>query len=271
MDDVRWEAIPKPYADTACEKILAALKENAVLFAVGRNVDNPQGRAILDQFAKAGHVLANHTWSHKSYHAVEPDWFEQDILKNEALLKTRPNFQKLFRFPALKEGKTAEARDTMRRFLADHGYRNGAVAIDASDWYYDQRLREKLAREPEFEIIRYRRPYLDHLWNRATYYDVMAKMVLGDRFPYTILLHYNMINALYLGDALDMFRKRGWDVVSAEAAFKDPVYAKQPKTAPAGESLVWALAKETGKYDDVLRYPGEDGDYEKAFLDSMGL
>jgi hypothetical protein len=40
---------------------------------------------------------------------------------------------------------------------------------------------------------------------------------------------------------------------------------------PAGESLLWALAKETGKFDSLLRYPGEDDVYEKPKLDRLGL
>jgi len=34
---------------------------------------------------------------------------------------------------------------------------------------------------------------------------------------------------------------------------------------------VWALAKESGKFEEILRYPGEDGDYEKAKMDQLGL
>ena len=40
---------------------------------------------------------------------------------------------------------------------------------------------------------------------------------------------------------------------------------------PAGESLIWALAKESNKFDRSLRYPGEDGDYEKPKMDALGL
>lgn len=36
-------------------------------------------------------------------------------------------------------------------------------------------------------------------------------------------------------------------------------------------SLVWALAKETGKFDGLLRYPGEDDEYEKPIMDALGL
>jgi hypothetical protein len=269
MDDVNWKNIPAAYADSACDNILNALQRNnvkAALFAVGQNVDNPEGRSILDRWAKAGHLLGNHTWSHKNYHSVTPEWFEEDILKNEALLKSWPNYRRFFRFPLLKEGKTAAIRDAMRRFLAKHGYHNAAVTIDASDWYYDQRLRTHLAAVEQF-----RAPYLKHLWDRAHYYNDLSVKVLGRCVQHTILVHYNLINSLYLGDALTMFRQQGWDLISAEAAFRDPVFKRQPKTAPAGESLIWALAKETGRFETMLRYPGEDDVYEKPILDHLGL
>jgi hypothetical protein len=68
-----------------------------------------------------------------------------------------------------------------------------------------------------------------------------------------------------------MFHRHGWRIVSAEHAFRDPVFLRAPKTVPAGESLLWALAKETGKFEDILRYPGEDDVYEKPKLDRLGL
>ena len=275
MDDVAWKMIPAPYEVTTCDRILGALKDHgdskAALFAVGQNVDNERGHAILDAWNRAGHMLGNHTWSHKGYNSVEPGWFEEDILKNEALLKAWPNYRKFFRFPMLKEGKTAESRDTLRAFLAKQGYRNGHVTIDASDWYYDQRLRARLASEPGFAVARYREPYLNHLWNRATYYNDLSVKVLGRSIPHTLLVHYNLINTLFLGDVLSMFRTRGWDLNSAEKAYQDAVFLRQPAIAPAGESLLWALAKETGRFDAILRYPGEDDTYEKPILDGLGL
>jgi peptidoglycan/xylan/chitin deacetylase (PgdA/CDA1 family) len=272
MDDVTWQVIPRPHVD---DNILIALREHgnlkAALFAVGQNVDNERGRAILDAWNREGHMLGNHTWSHKGYNSVETAWFEQDLLRNEALLKEWANFRKFFRFPALKEGKTAEKRDEMRTFLAEHEYRNGHVTIDASDWYYDLRLRERLKAESAFDVNRYREPYLNHLWDRALYYDGLAHKVLGHGIPHTILIHYNFINSLFLGDALSMFQTRGWNLVSAAEAYQNPVFLQQPRIAPAGESLIWALAKETGKFDDTLRYPGEDDVYEKPVLDRLGL
>jgi hypothetical protein len=68
-----------------------------------------------------------------------------------------------------------------------------------------------------------------------------------------------------------MFRAKGWGIVDAEEAFSDPVFTREPDTVPAGESLLWALAKETGKFESRLRYPGEDDVYEKPLLDRLHL
>lgn len=47
----------------------------------------------------------------------------------------------------------------------------------------------------------------------------------------------------------------------------DPLYSRQLTALPAGESLLWALAKQEKAPD--LRYPAEDGTYEKAVLDAI--
>jgi hypothetical protein len=49
------------------------------------------------------------------------------------------------------------------------------------------------------------------------------------------------------------------------------VYDRQPKTLPAGETLIWALAKESGKFEKELRYPGEDDIYENPRMDARQL
>lgn len=273
MDDVRWQLLPEERRSEAEARLLNHLRHTrAFLFAIGGAVDNPQGAAILRRWSDAGHRIGNHTYSHQPASGqMTPGQFEADILRNEAVLRGYPAFRKWFRFPALKEGATREIRDRYRTFLARHGYRNGAVTIDASDWYYNQRLLERLAAEPGFDATLYRQPYLDHIWQRAQFYDQLSRDVLGRSVPHTLLIHYNLLNSLFLGDLLEMFQAKGWDVVDAEEAFSDPVFTRQPDTAPAGESLIWALAKETGKFENRLRYPGEDGVYEKPLLDRLGL
>ncbi len=66
-----------------------------------------------------------------------------------------------------------------------------------------------------------------------------------------------------------MFKERCWRIVTPSEAFADPMYASRPATIPAGESIVWALAKQAGRTG--LRYPAEDGPYEEPILTRKGL
>jgi len=274
MDDVHWRAIPEPYARDANARLLHALERgelHAALFCVGKNVEDSTGSAIAQSWGAAGHIIANHTYSHQPYTEIDAVAFGEDFLRCDAIVEKFTGFRKLFRFPALKEGNTAAKRDWMRTFLREHGYRNGHVTVDASDWYYDARLRQRLQKEPSFDVARYRQPYLDHIWDRATYYDGLARRALGRTVPHTLLIHYNLLNSLFLGDLLSMFRDKGWKLMDASEAFTDPIFKSEPKIVPAGESLIWALAKESGKFDGELRYPGEDHVYERPKLDRLGL
>jgi hypothetical protein len=60
-------------------------------------------------------------------------------------------------------------------------------------------------------------------------------------------------------------------LANAQTAYQDPVFSNAPRIVPAGESLIWAMAKESGKFEGKLRYPGETGEYEKDKLDRLGL
>ena len=59
--------------------------------------------------------------------------------------------------------------------------------------------------------------------------------------------------------------------MDADAAVGDPVYRRAPLTLPGGESLAWALAAETGRFDGGLRWPGEDSTYQAPEMDTLGL
>jgi peptidoglycan-N-acetylglucosamine deacetylase len=243
------------------------------MFVAARNVDDEHNRELLEDWSSAGHVIANHTYSHfvidSPPHSLAE--FQEDVLKAERVLTGIKNYQRLFRFPALKEGNTVESRDGMRAFLDAHGYRNGYVTIDASDRYYAERLASKLRADRTFATERFRGPYVDHIRDRSQYYDGLARNVLGRSPRHTLLVHYSYLNAHFLGAVLEMYKQMGWRLVNSDDAFADPVFRSRPKILPAGESLIWALAKESGRYEGQLRYPGEDGAYEKARLDALGL
>jgi peptidoglycan/xylan/chitin deacetylase (PgdA/CDA1 family) len=276
MDDFNWRDPVKLTAAERNQSILDTLKSHSIkaaLFVIGRNVEADEGKRLLNDWNAAGHLIGNHTYSHRNYNASSTvvAEYEEDILRAEALLKDFPRFRKYFRFPMLKEGDTVEKRDVMRSFLAEHGYRTGHVTIDNSDWAIDQRLTTRLKKDAAADVKPYRDFYLEHLWSRAEYYDSLARRVLNRPVKHTILVHFNLLNGLFLGDVIDMFKSKGWQPIDAEDAFNDPVFAAQPKVVPAGESIVWSLAKENETIAKSLRYPAEDGEYENARMDKLKL
>jgi len=65
-------------------------------------------------------------------------------------------------------------------------------------------------------------------------------------------------------------RKAG-NRLDADYAYRDEVYDWPPNILPAGESLIWALARQSGKFEKELRYPGEDDVYENPEMGALRL
>jgi peptidoglycan/xylan/chitin deacetylase (PgdA/CDA1 family) len=276
MDDFSWQNSVYQTAEARNRSILDTLSTHSIkaaLFVVGRNIETEDGKRLLSAWNSAGHVIGNHTYSHQNLNApsMALGTYEEDILRAENLLKNFTGFKKYFRFPMLKEGDTAEKRDGLRTFLVQHSYRVGHVTIDTSDWAITTRLADRLSKDASFDPKPYRDFYLEHMWDRAQYYDALARRVLGRPVKHTILTHYNLLNGLFLNDLIEMFKSKGWQFIDAEDAFSDAVFAAKPKVLPAGESIVWALAKANGTIAPSLKYPAEDGDDVVAQMKKAGL
>lgn len=256
------------------DQLLKTLKDNSVhsiLFAAGGRIDSQEGMYLATQWVQQGHEVGNHSYSHLNLAKAEVslDTYLADIERNESLLARLPSWSRRYRFPYLKEGDTQAKRDGVRQWLSSHSYGSGAVTIDASDWFYDQRLRAWMAAHPGQSPSVFRQPYIRHLLDRARYYAALARQTMGREVDHVMLLHTNTINALFLDDVIAALREAGWSLISPSEAYADSVYEQVPDVLPAGESLLWSLAKKQGLKG--LRYPAESDVYEKPKLDALGL
>ena len=264
---MKWQDV-----NTRILKAIASRNVRAALFVCGMRVDEADGSRLLTAWDQAGHLIGNHTYSHLFYgEQTSYADFAVDFLKNEKIIAPYGNRRPLFRYPFLKEGDTAEKRDKFRALLKERGYRSGRVTIDASDWYVNQRLLRRWEAQPKTPVDAYRDFLVAHLLDRAVFYRQLAIELLGRDIRHTLLLHYNPLNALVLTEVMAAFENAGWQWIDASLAYEDPVFRSQPNIVPAGESLVWGLARESGRFADRLRYPGEDGEYERSKMDALGL
>jgi peptidoglycan/xylan/chitin deacetylase (PgdA/CDA1 family) len=229
------------------------------------------GMPLIERWAAAGHGVGNHTATHRSLASADVSLqdFIADVQRADEALRVLPTFVPMLRFPYLKEGDTLDKRDGMRAWMSEHGYRSAPVSIDTSDWYYNQRYLALQAAGRKEAVRRLQRAYVRHLLARAVYYDTLARQVLGRSPAHVLLLHVNAINAAALPAVIEGFRAKGWHFVAARTAFEDPLYRMQPDTLPAGESIIWAVAKQRGV--EGLRYPAEDASYERPLLRGQGI
>lgn len=243
----------------------------AIFFVTGYDKDSEKGTYLLNSWNDKGHKIGNHTFTHPNYNSenVSFEDFSREFLQNDSLIRQYSNYTPLFRFPYLKEGNTQHKVNLFRALMKEQEYRNGHVTIDASDWYIDSRLLKKLKEDPNADLEGFRQFYLEHIYERAKYYESLAYSLKGRHINHTLLLHHNLSAALFLDDLIAMFKEKGWEVMSADEAYQDKIFTERP--AIAGESLIWALAKESGKFKNYLRYPAEDSKYEKDKMDKLGL
>lgn len=276
FDDGSTNDMPNYKLEEWNEMLLANLKKHdlkSVLFVKGSSLTGEKGNYIISSWDNANHKIANHTYSHKNFNSekVTLEQFETDFLINDSTIRRYKNFYPYFRFPYLKEGDTKEKVDGFREFLNEQSYKNGHVTIDASDWYVNGRLVERLKENPNADISGFKEFYVSHLYDRALFYDSLATALTNRKISHVILLHHNLAAALFLDDLIEYFETNGWEVMDAEEAYKDEIYNNEPGNIPAGESLIWAMAKQSGNFENILRYPAEDGEYEKEKMDKLGL
>ena len=254
--------------------ILDALAEadlQSILFPIGSRVNSNVGLELVNAWADAGHKIGNHTYLHMNFGSrnTSLEGFIADVEKNHRLFNPMDSWVNLLRFPLLKEGETATKRDSFRQWMFDNDYKPAPISIDTSDWFYSSRFIAWRAEHPNAELDGFRSIYLEHLWDRANYYDSLSQQVLGRSIDHVFLLHTNAINAAFLPDVIALFNDRGWHTIDANQAFQDPVYSMSPDVLPAGESILWSLSKQQGVAN--LRYPAEDSRYEEAALQDLGF
>lgn len=276
FDDGKTHDIGQYKLEVWNQMLLDNLKKHnlkAILFSAGHNKLTSEGKYVLSSWNGAGHLIANHTFSHCNFNskAITLEAFRSELIKNDKIINKYSNYLPCFRFPYLKEGNTVEKVKGFRDFLQEKGYKNGHVTVDASDWYIDGRLVQKIKESPNADISGYRDYYKRHLLNRALFYDSISYELTHRQISHVLLLHHNLAAALFLDDLIRYFKDNGWEVIDADMAYQDDIYLEEPNNMPAGESLVWALAKESGRFEKVLRYPAEDGEYEKILMDKLGL
>lgn len=218
--------------------------EQAAFFAnPGRIGPVNGGGDRLAAYVAAGHVVGDHTFSHRDVASQSAQAFLADVDKAEAYLKGRPGYRPWLRFPGLNQGgRNMAKRRAVIDGLTARGLQIAWVSVDGSDWNIEG---QTIAAKKAGVVIddgALRDLYVETMVRSADFSDALMRRTIGRSPPHVLLLHETDIAARYLPDLVAALREDGWDIVTADAAFADPVYHDTSDFVSANGTLPEALA-----------------------------
>jgi peptidoglycan/xylan/chitin deacetylase (PgdA/CDA1 family) len=233
------------------KRLIAGLKKarvaQAAFFVNPGKVREPSDEAVVDSYVRAGHVIANHSFSHPHLNQLAVADYLADIDKAETWLGARPGRRPWFRFPFLDEGgKDKAKRDAVRAGLAARGLTNGYVTAEGSDWNIEQLTIDAKKADKKIDMAALRDLYVETHVQAADFADALMRRTIGRSPPHVMLLHETDIAALYIADLVKALRADGWEIVTADMAYADPLKTAAPDVPSANGTLTELLAWEKG-------------------------
>jgi len=220
----------------------ADVRQAAFFANPGRIGPSNDGAARIAAYVAAGHVIADHTFSHRDVSSQSAEAFLADVDKAESWLKGRPGYRPWLRFPGLNQG----GRDVAKRHavldgLKARGLRIAWVTVDGSDWNMERLTIDARRAGKPMDEAALRNLYVETMVQAADLSDAVMRRSIGRSPPHVMLLHETDLAARYIGDLVTALRNDGWEIVTADQAYADPVYQPWPELIAANATLPEAL------------------------------
>ena len=227
----------------------ARVKQAAFFVTVGNleKAGTGNGAANIAAYVAAGHVIANHSFAHQRLSGMTAEAYLADIDRAGVWLKDRPGYRPWFRFPFLDEGgKDKTKRDAVRAGLKARGLSNGYVTAESVDWFVDDQATAAKKAGKRVDLKALRDLYVESHVEAAEFYDALMVKTLGRQPVQVLLLHENDVAAMFIDELVAALRAKGWEIVSADAAYADPLGQLVPDAPVAQGTLTEALAWQKG-------------------------
>jgi len=206
----------------------AKYKIKAVCFVIGSNY-KPVDQPFLKKIADAGHILANHTFSHYDYNTVSFEQYSKDILKLDELLKKFNVPKKYFRFPYLSEGNTKEKLESIYSFLKQNAITPVPVSIFCTDVNFSQAFEKAYTKNDKKEIDRIASEYLADFKNNTKRGLEFARNHTRKNPGHIMLFHMSLLSAYTIDGLLEICREYNLEFVTVDEILKEEWYQKPPK------------------------------------------
>jgi peptidoglycan/xylan/chitin deacetylase (PgdA/CDA1 family) len=219
---------------------------------------NADGAEALKLWA-AAEPVGNHTYSHMDLEQNPPEAYQREIEENEPvleLLQAKDNWH-WFRYPYLHEGDTVEKRRAVRTYLNAHGYRIAQVTLDWEDYLWNTAYARCAAKNDAKSTAWLKSSYLSTASEFLDLGREQAKLIYGREISYVLLMHLGAYSSTILPDALDLLKKKGFQLVTLEEAQSDAAYESDPDAGlhDAGTLLDQMMQVKNIKYPEHAEKP----------------
>jgi len=231
---------------------------------------NEDGAEALKLWA-AQEPIGNHTYSHMDLEKNTAEAFEREIEEDEPVLEllslgapkpgspeqeAKENWRWL-RYPYLHEGDTVEKRRAVRAYLKTRGYRIAQVTLDWEDYLWNTAYARCAAKNDAKSIAWLRSSYLSTASEFLDLGREQAKLIYGHEISYVLLMHLGAFSSTILPDALDLLKKKGFQLVPLEEAENDAAYDSDPDVGlhDAGTLLDQMMQVKGIKYPEHAEKP----------------
>ncbi len=249
LDDAPLLNSPLFRAKVRTQKILDFLREKDVkeaLFLATPRKLTELTYGLLQQHSKAGHLIGNHSHSHKHFSETLVEEYIDDFNTSHHFLKDLPTFVPFYRYPFLDGGNSLENRTKFEEAMGKLGYKHAYVTVDTSEWFIEQTLIRSLKANKKIDYKLLGELYVESILSSANFFNDLAVKIFKREVKHTLLIHENEIAALYLGKLIDGLRSDGWKIITATKAYTDPVARISPITQRLNQGHLMAIAIDRG-------------------------
>lgn len=240
--------------DERTRRLIAGLKtagvRQAAFFVNPGNLalpDGAGGEARLAAYVAAGHVIANHSFSHPHLSTLTASAYLGDIDRAEAWLKGRRGYRAWFRYPFLDEGGTDRTkRDAVRGGLHARGLSNGYVTADGSDWQLEAMTQAAAAAGKPMDMAGLKQLYVAMMMEGVETHDANARRILSRSPVHVMLMHETDLAALFLPDFIAALKAKGWRIATVDEAYADPLSRMVPDPTDAHGTVQGQIADQKG-------------------------
>lgn len=235
-------------------RLIAGLREagvkQAAFYVVPGQIgtgDGIGGDERIEAYVAAGHVIADHSFTHPHLNTMSVADYLANVDKAEAWLKGREGRRPWFRYPFLDEGGADKAkRDAVRAALKARGLHNGYATVDGSDWNIEGLTADAVKAGKKIDMAALRDLYVETMVGAADFADQLSVKTWKRRPAQVIVLHETDVAALFVTDLVRTLRKDGWTIVTADEAYRDPISKLAPDVPSANGTLLELAAWEKG-------------------------